>query len=645
MEELFKQEYVYALITPFKNYSKFPQETPYSNMNKKSSYDDIFGGNISNYHGQDYIEVQPIELNEYSRKRKLCFFYIDDEIKEPALFQYAKKNYVNGNVNYKFFTTKDRHIKKHYGNPFSEITIHLIRRSIVRIGDKITIKAYRHTKHRYFNNKYFKKNTFVESLTINTKTGNFTLLSYSIGRKGSKKRVFRTNSFNFLKNGFLNGPDGPFRFLRNHFTTHQKIDDELSKYMNDYEFNFAIKEILGFNSLLFGNGSHFKEYFYSQFMEWFVKTKKIKIPNDYTHLLSNMYPTEKYLKKNDRKLISSILDMFQIKSKITNKIVHDNPNIEFDVLCRLCYLFGEDFPKYIGSINKETLQTSKYKTQVSSLFGLEKMSKTFISDFRNHGFTIKQVEKENLVKLLNSHNIGDNRNSFIGHRNSFNDSAMGLIWDHFRMIKKIREFQPDLIMRATNWEKFNEEHNELTKIIKAIKKGYVIQYVYPEKTINEIQQPIKSFKSIEIGGGLKGTDMDDYILIIPHVLTREEEYVEEGSFMHHCVATYAETDTSMIVSLRTEDKQDRVTCEFRLSDGHLVQARHFSNKTPPEYFEGTIEHVNDIIRLNARYGTLGWLKKERVPVKINGVEIKKEDREPRRLIDILDFDDAPPLPF
>ena len=139
--------------------------------------------------------------------------------------------------------------------------------------------------------------------------------------------------------------------------------------------------------------------------------------------------------------------------------------------------------------------------------------------------------------------------------------------------------------------------------------------------------------------------MDDYITIIPLVLTREEEYIEEGKFMHHCVASYAETDTSIIVSLRTEDEQDRVTCEFQLSNGNLIQAKHFSNATPPKQFERVIEEVTDLIRIHARFGTLNWLKKDRVPIKINGIEIAPEKREPRRLIDILDLDDAEPLPF
>ena len=200
-------------------------------------------------------------------------------------------------------------------------------------------------------------------------------------------------------------------------------------------------------------------------------------------------------------------------------------------------------------------------------------------------------------------------------------------------------------IRKQRFDDFHKEHRELTKLVSAIKKGWVVQYFYPEETIRQIQQPIKVFKSIDIGAGLKGTDMDDYISITPFVLTREEEYIEEGKFMHHCVASYAETDTSMIVSLRTEDEQDRVTCEFKISNGNLIQAKHFSNAQPPKQFEYVIEEVTDLVRIHARFGTLNWLKKDRVPIKINGIEIAPEKREPRRLIDILDLDDAEPLPF
>jgi hypothetical protein len=207
-------------------------------------------------------------------------------------------------------------------------------------------------------------------------------------------------------------------------------------------------------------------------------------------------------------------------------------------------------------------------------------------------------------------------------------------------------------MRANNKTKFHTEHMELSKVITQIKKGWVIQYFYPEETIRQIQQPISCEKKSELwehdSDGSKELITivhDGDVMIYPCVLTREEEYIEEGKFMHHCVASYAETDTSMIVSLRTEDQQDRVTCEFQISSGKLIQAKHFSNAQPPKHYEDAIDCVSDLIRIHARFGTLNWLKKERVPIKINGIEIEPEKREPRRLIDILNLDDDEPLPF
>jgi hypothetical protein len=511
----------------------------------------------------------------------------------------------------------------------------ILERSIIRRGEKVTIKTNKYTKHRGFNCKYFKANKFSTSVTFDMIKGDFLLVT-SAGKDKCRKKLkptFRKNSFNHLMN-FIKSPDGPFRFLRNHMGKNNGLYKELYYAFDDKQFNQSLYSV--FNRMITypTDGTLFRDLFYDEVMRWFINTKKIKTPNEYRDLILRYYPTEKYLKKNDRKLVASILDVFQIKSKITIKLLHERPNIDLRSLIKLCYLFGDQYQKYIGSIgfNMFGVMSTINDLPSSSL----KMMESNCSDYKNHGYDINDTEKENLLKVLTS----EPKNGSI-----INENFIGLIVDHFRMLNRIREYDPNIRMKANNITKFHSEHNELSKIISAIKKGWVIQYFYPEETIRQIQQPIKIFKSIDIGPGLKGTDMDNYITITPHVLTREEEYIEEGKFMHHCVASYAETDTSMIISLRTDDQQDRVTCEFQISNGKLIQAKHFSNAQPPKQFEFVIEEVTDIVRIHARFGTLNWLKKDRVPIKINGIEIPAEKREPRRLIDILDLDDALPLPF
>ena len=633
MEEiLLYQRFSYAKIVPYKNYSKIPRKPiEHSGIHKQLTYEDRYGGGLTTeyYDGDEGVGLSP--TLDQAKNKNTRFFIWDDEYRDIPIIKYASKHKVDG-VSGVFYTTKDRHIKKYYAEPFCEILVVILERSIIRKGDKVTIKTNRFTKNRCFNQKYFTKKRFTTSLTFDMEKGDFLVIENNRrGKKGSTN--FRKNSFYGL-NGFIKSSDGPFKFLRNHFSKNNCLYKELDAVFDDQKFNQTLYSIFN-NMILFPTDSKmFGNLFYEEVMRWFISTKRIKTPNDYKELLLRYYPTEKYLKKNDRKLIASILDIYQIKSKITIKLLHEKPNLDLRSLIILCYLFGDQYQKYIGSIPKDMFGIMNISNDAapSSL----KMMMSMSNDYKNHGYDITDIEKENLVKVLTSEPVKGV---------TVNENFIGLVRDHFRMLNRIREYDPNIRMRANNMTKFHTEHMELSKIITQIKKGWVIQYFYPEETVRQIELPIKVFKSIDIVSGMKGTDMDNNILIYPHILTREEEYVEEGKFMHHCVASYAETDTSMIVSLRTEDNQDRVTCEFNISDGRLIQAKHFSNSQPPKYFEHAIDAIGDLTRLHARFGTLNWLKKDKVPIKINGVEIPPEKREPRRLIDILNLDDAEPLPF
>lgn len=635
MEEiLLRQRFCYATIIPYKNYSKIPrQTTPHSGIYKHLSYEDKFGGDISTayYDSEEGIGLAPM-LDQVKKKKNTRYFYWHDEFEKIPIIKYASKHKIDGHIGM-FYTTKDRHIKKYFNNPFSDLRIIILERTIIKRGNKVTVKTNSYVKHRAFNCRYFGKSNYTSSMTFDMVKGDFLLVNSSKRRGRKDPPKFVKNSFLSLKH-HINGSEGPFNFLRNHVSKNSPIYKELHSTFDDKKFG----EVL---CLLFGRmisfptaGKLFADLFYEEVMKWFVNTKKIKTPNDYKELLLRYYPTEKYLKKNDRKLIASILDIFQIKSKVTIKLLHEKTNLDLRSLIILCYLFGDQYQKYIGSIPKDMfgIMNATNDLPMSSLKVMLMMS----SDYKNHGYDISDIEKENLVKVLTSEPIKGV---------SVNENFIGLVRDHFRMINRIREYYPDIRMKANSMGKFHIEHMELSKIMSQIKKGWVIQYFYPEETVRQLELPIKVFKSIDMESGLTGTDMDQTILIYPHVLTREEEYVEEGKFMHHCVASYAETDSSMIISLRTEDNSDRVTCEFKISDGRLIQAKHFSNSQPPKYFEHAIDTISDLTRLHARFGTLNWLKKDRVPVKINGVEIPLEKREPRRLIDILDLDDAQPLPF
>ena len=62
--------------------------------------------------------------------------------------------------------------------------------------------------------------------------------------------------------------------------------------------------------------------------------------------------------------------------------------------------------------------------------------------------------------------------------------------------------------------------------------------------------------------------------------------------------------------------------------------------------ELAIEELRDKTEYYARIGLLHSLEQKRVPVKINGIEIVVEDREPRRVNDLWgDLGLRNPVPF
>jgi hypothetical protein len=114
----------------------------------------------------------------------------------------------------------------------------------------------------------------------------------------------------------------------------------------------------------------------------------------------------------------------------------------------------------------------------------------------------------------------------------------------------------------------------------------------------------------------------------PKILVTEEEYIEEGKFMHHCVATYAEKGSSIILSLRTQDGNDRVTCEFNTSDGTCKQAKHFCNKEAPGDFILALDDIIQKTRYYSKRGMLHYTHRRRIPLKINNKEVEREKPTP-----------------
>jgi hypothetical protein len=507
-----------------------------------------------------------------------------------------------------FFTTKERHIKRHYGNPFASISIVTHERTIDLRGDKLYLKTYTQRKTRDFNWKYFRKNTRTVSFTINLLTGDFT-----IGDRTSNGRLkntrFRKNSFIVLDNLISN--NNFFKFNNKiPSTVSFDIKEKFFETFNDYEF---VKEFKNFIPEI----PHFieeitdKQYTLKGIIDFFITKKKIKIPNIYVPLIKGYYPTEKYLKKNDRKLIQSILDSFGIKSKISIKIAHENPSLNYQQFALFCGLFGKDYMKYIGNLNPESIKffcdsKNNDNTRMSSNGSVPLDKRKFPSTYHFVN-SISDNEKDNIIKIVNSLVVKNNETP----RNV--NGIFNLFKDHFEMIEKIIDYVPDFKMTAITYDAFHNEHMELSKMTRLIKKGWTTEYQFDNRMVRFVEEEIKT----------KHDEME--YVFNPIILKREEEYREEGSFMHHCVASYADKEASIIISLRTNNDLDRVTCEFNKKTGDCIQERHFSNKMPPEYFKESLITLKKRVKKFAMQRLLDHVDVKKVRIKINGKEVVKNE--------------------
>lgn len=515
-------------------------------------------------------------------------------------------------------TDDDEIIKKYYGDPFAQIRISTYERSIKSDADKVTIKIYTRIMGRSANEIYFRKHSHFESFTLNKKTGNFLIV------KNNKTTTFRKNSFLYLWH-FLENSSGVFKISEHILRTNITLNAVNG--MNDEEFLNALSLVMEFKNLVsMSKKNDFKpkldpESFMLNLIEKFIELKKIKVPNSYVHLITDFYPTEKYLKKNDRKLVAAILDVFKIKSNITIKIIHKFPNIDLVEFSSICRLFGDNYQKFIANIDFTNF------TKHSHSFGDYRMRGVKYDLFNKDPWPLIQMndnEKENVVKVLNSI-LKIQTGNCIAVRFAIT------LRDHFDMIQKLKKYIPDLEMNAKTADEFHQEHRELSKQISAMKKGWVIEYQFNSKTIEQIEKPIEL--KINLGSEeepiyAKNSKGDGLFTIYPKILKREEEYQEEGEFMHHCVASYADKAKSIIVSFRTENEMDRVTCEFDCQTGMLIQARHFCNAQPPADIFLAVEQLRPTIERIARFGLLHSTEKKKVHLKINGVEVDQEDRKP-----------------
>jgi hypothetical protein len=645
-KDILTQRFNYGIITVYKDYSNISEKPAHLNpMNEitqvcgstiteidddfKFTFSDQEDGvfNLNSFLTEPdktstLTDTLFLHGKKFGKRKNTKYFYNHEEAEAKVSIHSRQSN--------AHFTTSDRQIKRNYGNPFANINLFLLERSIRIDGDKICVRAYRQSKTRIVNCKYFKRRKTAIGFVFNLKTGNF--ITYDTS---ADKKSFRQNSFNHLSNvmSIIFDQSTITYFSLNNNKEQNSItrtEEKLKRELNDVEFSnhffHVIAKHLKLNEKYFSHDLSGKSAQVNQFIDWvmklFIEKNNIKAPNNYKEFLMEWYPTKPFLKRNENKLIVSILDRLGLKTKSMIKLMH-RENFDIKKILLLAKYFGyKDISKYLSNIHPNFLDV-KWKKDWATIHGIETSYHYFNNQFE---YELTTREKTNLLKMINKI-FGESLNFDGVWKDGQNEEAFNRVLssqfrqfdDHFNMIAKIRKYIPETEMKATNEMDFHHEHLELSKIERTIRKGYSIQYTFEKRMLDFIERSIIGHTS------------DDETLTAtgyyPVILKTDAQYSEEGEHMHHCVASYVDTENSLIVSIR-EDSQigsERVTCEYNIKTKELIQAKYFCNAKPPERFENILTELTT--RIQTFKGSIKSTGKEKIPLVINGIEISPPPKD------------------
>ncbi len=490
------------------------------------------------------------------------------------------------------FVTDDAEIKKLYSDLSVGLNVFIKERFVKLEGDNLILKRSSFEKNRRIGKRFFQKKLDVDYLKFNLKTGNFITVRSFGGVKRKRTVTIRQNVFGQLEQ-ILQSKHGSFWSMFGEPDIDGEMYDAIVKCLNSvvnkpFILTFWLHQI-------------------------FIEKKCIKTPNvNAEGFLTKFYPTEKYLKKNNRKLVQSVLDLLDMKDNFTIKLLHKHPFINIRLLKTLHSLLGGS--KYLSNIDDHVFE------------GME--SKGSWEDSNVNKFTVKnlikelddlpellEIEKSNLVKVMNNCKspLEGLLKTGYGQSNYLHSPNHTTLYDHFNMLKQIRVYNPNLYMNTTTSKTMHEEHVEFAEMISKINKGYIVSYKFNELMVKDMESPLNTY--------------------YPYILKNEEEYNEEGSFMKHCVSSYYDKERSIIISLRKGD--ERWTCEFDVADGMLIQAKGRFNVDPSK-------EVFDVITLGLLSKTRKWawdkklkcIEKVETPLLINGKEVERPQYSHPETVDL-----------
>lgn len=494
--------------------------------------------------------------------------------------------------------TDEENIKRFYSHKWCEVDKYYDEWAIWgnSEGNKLKLTKFERKKTRKTLNPYFtkllkgKNERKTSSLTIHLETGNI----YT-----NIRGKIRCNDFKSIRL-YLLRHDSDRRYNTD-YNLKQKVMREKPHMLNDSNYVSELYSLLQKKYPNFQILNTFNESnLYNILINFFFFKKDISnCKRNYFYYLE-YYPGTKKKNKKYFNMEEELIKKYGLNPK--NKFIRtlvSNKNVQMEKLKWFVNFFGDDYAKFLTSIKDEDFFTYHGKDDVLSHRRIYRDDWTIHETFDKFDDLLTKKVKQNIIKIINT--IGDN---------DIVRFKLDLL-DHLRMLRKILPYFPNENLNAQSIGGFNLEHSSFAIKERMIRNPFTTHYLYRPETLKIIEEPITTINE-------NGKILEHY----PFILKTDNDYIEEGSKMRHCVGGYTHKESSIIISLRNKKATERVTCEYHISDGSLIQERSVSNGRPPEEFVDALAILFNRVNQLASYGKLNWEKKEVVPNVVNGIEVK-----------------------
>lgn len=399
--------------------------------------------------------------------------------------------------------------EKNFGNPMCQTSKQHFMVIVDRTEDKVSIKIFYGVKHRRGGVQWYKINKSMQYITVNIKTGDVFvggLTNYHLKRKCRKT----------IRRNFFLGE--PINILMS------SIKNNMSVFTGEPGFDIAFDAV----SIFMKHIDTLEDFggltFNQRLFKFYLEKRKIKFPDNF-HIFARDWigrDIRKILKKNDNRMVDTIMSHFDVSGKVIKKALHNCNNTNFPLYKFGRKLFGDDW------MNQED---GLILACLNSQIGIGDIPPTFL-DF------VSPDELKRVFKLFKQVVVYQTLNSYT-------------FVDHIKMYCELKGFGENDIkwMSFDDKETFRNEHLDWTDKLQHYKIGTYTR-IYPEYMYDVISEPI----------------IDGENTYYPVLLDCSLNYNDESSVQSNCVKTYIGRSSSIIVSLRKGgvNSNERATIEYRL---------------------------------------------------------------------------------